>query len=378
MLTLSEKELMLFFRENSSMQFVALSKTPWHAHNVDLAVRRLCQEEGDVQGVVFILPFNGKFLLSEDSFAPYTQSRVQFFQLARNEKVELFEAVKRKLLSLRFFCFRQRTKGEKFWVISPEQPAPVYFALLNVVYPSARLISIVVDEGLGLYMPHNKIFAMFRENGWRRCAKRVALWLFTQKFVSYCLKMKGNFYDWTLFQKQGRFHVTSKQREKELLVEVLADFVKEKKISSEIYENAVVFLTQPFVEEDEVLYAEYCKLMQKLRVNETWVHKPHPRERDLNIYEHLNMQVDSENKGISAECIFQHSDKKPRVVVGFSSTALVSAKLLWDIPAVSLIKLMQHKALPQSTKNDFEGFEKVFGEYVVFPKTIEELESFLS
>jgi hypothetical protein len=105
--------------------------------------------------------------------------------------------------------------------------------------------------------------------------------------------------------------------------------------------------------------------------------KPHPREKFISRYQgHVDSVID--DLQYSLEMIFASLGReKPLLVVGNASTALVTAKVLFDIDAVSLINLIDRRKYAEVPNFEMERFEKMFGDYVFMPESIGELVSLL-
>ena len=108
------------------------------------------------------------------------------------------------------------------------------------------------------------------------------------------------------------------------------------------------------------------------------VHKAHPRETLKDKYEGLQFERLDGLNGVSIETVLSIGENKPVAVVGYTSTALVSLKMLWGIPAISLINIMGNVEMSQAAKNDFEDFRNSFGDMVLVPNDLEDLAHELS
>jgi hypothetical protein len=96
--------------------------------------------------------------------------------------------------------------------------------------------------------------------------------------------------------------------------------------------------------------------------------KPHPRESDCaERYGSLKCEI-FDNINISLESILG-SSKNIIAVISFSSTALVTSKLLFDIKAISIINLLQLSDFSLEYQNEMASFSKVFGNIIDMPSS---------
>lgn len=140
--------------------------------------------------------------------------------------------------------------------------------------------------------------------------------------------------------------------------------------------NWAIIATQPFVEYNQVDINDYIEC-----INETitflrqkgiiCIIKPHPRE---DIFKYDMIISENENtilldKSISLEKIlYLH----PNLVVGFTSTALVTAKIFYNVFSVSIIDKLMKKTKDPLLDVSRTEFKNLFGNIVCF-KTLEEI-----
>ncbi len=161
--------------------------------------------------------------------------------------------------------------------------------------------------------------------------------------------------------------------------EVFKELASKMDINSDLYNNVVLINTQPFFEEmdsnqDIDCYKNIAEICRYLNIK--LVLKPHPREKNLERYSNINLVIDRSNNSIAQEIILAKAKEKPLAIVGFFSTTLVTSKIFFDIPAISLGNLIDVSKL-SFYGNDIKNFMTVFKNVVSSPKTFDELRTTL-
>ena len=108
--------------------------------------------------------------------------------------------------------------------------------------------------------------------------------------------------------------------------------------------------------------------------------RPHPSTVDRGRYEQLGVEIDH-NADVPIESLLSICINKPCAIVGFVSSSLLLANLLWDIPSASIVPLIQEELKSASKSNPaamrllkyFVVACELFSEYVDFPADEESL-----
>ena len=96
----------------------------------------------------------------------------------------------------------------------------------------------------------------------------------------------------------------------------------------------------------------------------------HPREKNPERYVSIeNLSVDKLSR-FSQESIVAGLKHKPAAVIGFSSTTLVSLKILYDIETISISRIVFQKKIGPQMKTDCKKFVRAFGDIVNCPSDI--------
>ena len=99
--------------------------------------------------------------------------------------------------------------------------------------------------------------------------------------------------------------------------------------------------------------------------------KPHPRDSFFRekIKELQSDAVDGE--GLTIECICLNS--QPRAIISFSSTTLITPRILGDTQVYSISHLLNLNKIGDDYKREMACFEKTFGKFISFVDDIEDL-----
>ncbi|MFI3169218.1 MAG: polysialyltransferase family glycosyltransferase [Faecalibacterium sp.] len=151
-----------------------------------------------------------------------------------------------------------------------------------------------------------------------------------------------------------------------------------------VYADAILINTQPFLQ-DRMLSSDQdieilTKICECLHNNGyKIVLKLHPREKNLERYAGLKkFVVIAKGQAISQEALLANIEVAPKAIIGFSSTTLVTAKLFFDLPTISLVQFWDLDALNPKFRMEQEQFLKTFSNIVACPNSLEALFQVLS
>ncbi len=209
-----------------------------------------------------------------------------------------------------------------------------------------RPLVVIYDEGLGSYISTYWLFLQYLLEGDIRRAKRVfgiASWR-----AAFKILLPSRIYRYALIgRNRVSLGVNSKTVScyKSLVTAVFERYMHRyfkvylaPKISEK---RTVLFLTQPFVEDGMLESKDYIEVVSRVvrDLNDKGFFvliKPHPRE-DLEKYGFLNVRIGS--TAICEKDLFPDFlllSRKIDFVMGFNTTFLAVAKLVYGVPAVSL------------------------------------------
>lgn len=133
----------------------------------------------------------------------------------------------------------------------------------------------------------------------------------------------------------------------------------------EIQENYILINTQPL---DLDCKQEIELLRRIINVFNEYgfrvVLKSHPRENNIEKYNELDITIDSRCR-YSQEVIMESMSNKPAYIVGYYSTSLITAKIFYNIPAISIAPLaLKEIDMSKEIKDDMVSFIKCFSNMV--------------
>ena len=235
--------------------------------------------------------------------------------------------------------------------------------LLNIInirmLLNKKLRIICVDEGIGTY---------FSKEVWKRCSESEGGYgLFTaiKSNVSQWLKNIMNVTEWNLMDKSDTLvaneEVVSNYRKAIELIaknsykEVLSDVTE---LLS--FKKVAILVSQPWTETGQFLLEEEVEIISKtilyLSVHNYEVFiKLHPRD-EMEKYKKVeicNSKILSGN--VPIEVIFSCL-RKDDIVVGYSSTALITAKVVFGIEAFTILDRLDYKDKENMMSQSFEEF----------------------
>jgi len=370
--------------DSQGADFLAFAVTPWHAHNLDAAIAKLKKERNIQRGIILISPSDaGNVLISEAEFNSTSIVEIEF-RLFEETHREARENIVHKLNVMRSVFSLGLLKKDTFYLISSRKP---YYAVLPYISSeryTAGLVAITYDEGLAMYMRSEKKWLIETFGDKRKLSyfihyfQRVLLQTIYEKRLRKCSRC----WDWGFLKKIEDRHYEVNTEIQPFLVEALETYAVRKNIHPVNLGGKVLLLTQPYAEADAINIDIERKVVKSVTdvVSKLYpiVHKAHPRETLENKYEGLQFERLDELNGVSIETVLSISRSKPVAVIGYTSTALISLKMLWGIPAISLINIMGNIELSQAAKNDFEDFRNSFGNMVLVPNDLEDLAHELS
>ena len=123
------------------------------------------------------------------------------------------------------------------------------------------------------------------------------------------------------------------------------------------------------------MYKYYRKSQKREKLKEEGyriIIKPHPREKNIDKYIKLGCEVDIRND-VPLESILAGLDVKPKCIVGITTTTLVTAKLFWNIPAISMAKLINRDSYGKEIVGEIDNFCKIFGTIIQIPDNYQKI-----
>lgn len=363
---------------NEEIDAIALPLSPWHAIGVDATLLKLSRDSKKKVNSIILLhphPISGN-LIDEKSFSSKEFSNNIYIEISK--KPEFFRIVgsyiKDKFLLFKgLFNLKNNEKNKRMYIICPLKPnisVIKYFANLNVsrkYYP----YFIIIDEGIAPLVSETLKNLEAKDIYNRGFAKKIFF------FVLYNLeKLLENIVlrniDWEyrfILDRSYEFPISNNVSNSYLEI-----IKKRNELRNKNCDKTVVFVTQPFSElkkmskKDELrILGDLIKLF-KIK-NFSIILKTHPREHDdkYNIFKD-QIHIIQDNR--IAEDVFYSFN--PSFVIGFSSTSLINAQILFNITSISVIDLINPSNSEYISCMDKE-FKEIGKRFIRFVKDYNEL-----
>lgn len=328
------------------MEFIAVAVSPWHAIGVDAEVIRGNYKSGIV--LIFPHPKDG-YLITPGDLICSKESDIKFLQLkslkVKSKLLRYIDMTKGFLNLYRVFRWKRNNALSTLRLISPMKPS-LYFvrlfsckSLFKYYHPAFT----VIDEGMGTYFSRQIWHGINKRE--QPCSTFPLLKPFYSS-VDYLLENIIPYEKRFLFKRDMDGTLIHDSSVATYYSQALQCLAKKLNGTVENLENAALVVTQPFSEYGYVPYKTELYVMEK--VVDTIINnglraalKPHPREK-IEKYAPL-LERYSKNvtllpqMGAVETIVFK---LQPKLIVGFTSTALMTCNALFNVPSYTAIKFL--------------------------------------
>lgn len=371
MKTYTEQEFIKLVNSEKDVNFIAEAVTPWHALGVEATIYHLQQQGIHLKGYIICTAHGVTGLgINENSFQMKKNQEIHIILLESpqiNRTVK--EKLTRRLHKYKYYISNSndcKNNNILYWA-RPLNPEYDMLPLIDTKENNRKVVTILTDEGLGTYLNNELIWIQcsFQEGGIKSGFQAVMKNLISNKFFMHRLQARRQIsYNQLLMRNSGQW--IPNEEAIQAYQAILRQGKADKDYSN--YSNSVIINTglyQGIYKNNSDLRAleVVCKELKKKNVHV--IVKPHPRDKEVNRFQILECEIE-ELSGIAQEVIFSGLQEKPYCVIGFDSTTLVSAKLLFDIEAISINVLINSNDLYEG--KHFNLFNKMFGDIIQIPK----------
>ena len=369
---------------DKDINFIAFVVTPWHAISLDATLLYLQSKGKNLKGMVLISPhINSGINVTRDSFLGLNY---ELFIHDESLPVDTTSDLLPTKSRWRKFIDRRRNHREfyryvlfgginwrrlpELYIINQNNPETL-LGLRMRNYRHARFV--LNDEGIGSYGSYFHMEAPIGDK-W----KGIRAWMnyFREEILArqWICKFHQAIYT-TIFKVGGRPLVPNK-KVLPYYNQVLVEHANQSKMDIHIdLSRAIVIAPSVYIEEKELYFGEDERIWQEIcdaLYNKGYklYMKPHPRDKYFKskaVEWHCEL-IDREGLSMEELCAIS----KPMCVIGCPSTALVTASLFYDIPAVCIVDMM-NQSIVDLAKIGLEEYKRMFGSLVKYPKTMEEL-----
>lgn len=382
--------LINMLRENSECNFIAYGNTVLHACGIDAAVKYLHNIGIDL---------NGYILMGEHGVTGRVLTRKHF--VTKDEGIEYLNIIAseyrdfaNKSRRVRLFLKNSPNTSRVIYVVRTEID-PDWHTFIQYIFPDAKIIHIIIDDGAATYEdPSKSALQYLRLNGEKGIGRlvqypylRLKLW-----YRVFCLKMwkrkyerNGEYICGAIYNKNvnknGKIEFQKNEPFSKLYSEV---FMESPLVISEefinMFESTILVNTQCLKENNLTDgKVDYKVLQDFLRCvedsNTKVIIKPHPREQNPQKYEGLGCGVVYER--VSQEVILARLKQKPKCIVSFYSSLLLNAYGLFNVPAISLARMLMKEDISQALRIELDEYYRNYKSVIYFPENYNELKELL-
>lgn len=362
------------------INFIATAITPLHAHGVDCCYQKLTDDGVEVRGIVLIYKHRDSGFVIDKSHFINQDCIIYYYEPVYSQSIG-------SLLSNLKFLYYSPTKIAR----NKRYNKDIYIASawqINIgIIHSLRLLDhkiyprfMIFEEGLATYFPCEQSFSRmwYNTNRNRNSNGLKRIVAFTYNLAIKKLKSRAitkiPFQNLNLLlDNNGKLNVNNEATVYYNRVIHMRESHSNNNFS--MFENSVVICTMAYPRTHTNKETD-IKLLNMLifTVRESGykvILKPHPREIDCDeYYSSLECEI-LNDRTMSMEQIMANA-KDLRAVISFSSTALVTAKLLFGIKAISILDLLYLNNYSEYVQDEMSSFTNVFGGLIDVPKTLDE------
>lgn len=378
MKTISRTEILDEIQQNSNVNFVAYVITPWHAISLNALLLFYRSKGIRLQGIVLIYPHNETGIhLSEKDFAMDGVEVYSTFDwggvYTKDDMGEMtFFTKKLHNLKKKVQFYHHAILGgvnikrkQNFYLMAPVFPMVGIGA--EILKLNKHIKYVALDEGVGTYLDNmEETFPTIRSIRDIKCLKNY--WrdiVVTNHILPICHKMQNAY----LFCKRNICYVN--QEIAPFYRQAVASHVKSSQLDIDLT-NTIVICTSVLYDnvfrdkEDIRVWEDVCKRLYSAGFKLAM--KPHPRDTFFASFAdswHCKL-LDAK---LSMEEICEYSS--PLAIIGHHSTALVTAKALWNIQSICVTEMFDRNKVDAEFMRVADRFEQTFNQIVHFPKDLD-------
>ncbi|SHM18157.1 polysialyltransferase family glycosyltransferase [Fibrobacter sp. UWB7] len=362
----SFKYLIQILQNNPNIGYIARAITPWHAIGVDSAISNLQEKHNSIQGISLITPHSKTgFCCDETIFTNNSnyKFRINPYNHGLN-KIKLFFLFYIFLLS----NFLKRKKKDVFIIGST--PDPLLAILAFKYLPNRHIKFLLIDDGAAKYM--GTLHPEKPSKGIINHLKYFHFAYMGNVFITNHLDV-----DSFCFLKKYQDEWIKNDEILPYYRQTLKKLSKNVKIQSIFPQKTFVICTtawnreQILNNEDLKQLKMVCSILHNHGFN--LLLKPHPR--DSFFIQHKDdlycSLLNADSTAMEVIC----EKYRFQGIISFSSTILVTAKILFNIPTFNISELLNQSNISKFYLNEIDSFKKTFKQSTYFVKNLADFES---
>lgn len=356
------------FSYDGDIDFIAIATSHWHAAGVSVQIRKYNLQNG----IIFISPHSKDGFLIDESdfdFPEFCDITVMELDFEFENTVEWIKSHLITLLSL-LYSNESSDLYSKIYLISPRNPSFYLIYLASKILDTTvlNIKFILIDEGVGTY---------FSEERWKKISKLDKNTNNEESLLKHILS--------SIFKKPinclKNKLLTGALVDQVYLFDVDGGLVLNEDVA-QIYRNVLdgfnyststnidlLILTQPFVEYDHISEKHLIELIEDVLISNSnkkvnIALKPHPRE---NKKKYFYLENSYPNVTIlPLDVPVEHFFAKARIdsVVGFTSTSLLTASAIYEIPSYTISDALVDKCDSMYLRESISEFRQLSSNHV--------------
>ncbi|UWG48130.1 Uncharacterized protein HSRCO_1853 [Halanaeroarchaeum sp. HSR-CO] len=323
------------------IEFVAMAITPFHARGIRAAALKYDLSKG----IILIKPHLADGYLLEKNDFSYLDDDINVFYWDDIFEDNFLSWMLLNISSTKELLHQNLSdSGNILYIIAPMKPDINLLSIGRHFYEYFSPQFITIDEGFGTYIKQEEFRKINRKDRLRKFDLDSGL----RQVVADTVGQIHKLIESRLLQQFTikTFHIFSLEDSKLSVNDDIAGFYRQTfHVEKSIQEYDCIIITQPFGEASDLSENDELSLIHdiisQLPGDSHIGIKPHPRETE-DKYESIQSRYDSVEvlaKSIPVEEIYDISD--PDSVVGFTSTALLTAAAIFDIQSYTAANLLR-------------------------------------
>lgn len=374
-------EIWSILNSELSYNFFAVAVTQWNALSIDVLLRQLSEFNTIKACIVIQSHFNNGFLIDESFF---TNTCSSYFYL--DTSVSKVSNVKHASKSIANYY-----KGVFNLLKHDRNTTTLFYSTYDHSIPEAVLTQNIqqvinrpfcvcyTEEGIGAYMgTFNNTYGGWKQvNSFRSLHAYVRYSLFGRYVYRLFHKTYSSLlYNENLLGLKVNYSILPYYRkvfeERSKSINSVIDI---EKISKSVVLCTTGWYRDDIIDDEDFrVYLDICGTLNKMGI--PVILKAHPR--DLFFPKQSNqlkcIVLDEYNLTIEGIC----SMVTPIAIFAFSSTALVNAKLFWNVTTICLTDLLDRSKLGSKILAEIDAFKTVFGKEVIYLSDPNEIRGLLN
>lgn len=372
---IGNNQLAAIIKENRKYEYVAFLMTPWHMISFRAALKTIKQIDKK-NGIVVVKkhPNAGQMLFEKDF--EDIGCKVCVYDDDESIKDRIFSEVRG--VSYYTSLMRIADKEPFVYFLKPNGFRYPILSLLENAF-GKKIVAVELDEGVGSYTANQKSWlriALIESKSLKAKMVTYAKHIETSVFNEKRLKRINRLLDAKLLSKNGDAYCANKDYV-DSYVGVLKDMAINTPDILPMEGKYIIINTHPlsyvndYTKPMDDIVMECAKYFSKKGY--AVVIKPHPREKNIEKYSNMCTHI-VKDYSASQEVLLAAASNKPSYIVSFLSTTLVTSKVLFDIPSISLLNIFMKTIVADDViMNDCERYKSTFANIVEFPNVIEDI-----